>query len=687
MDPVYPRTQKIASDYQVIRHRQHIGLQQLTALSASVSTILGPNKSFKFIVGQNDDEAVLACSAFRLLENMDLTCATGQLLNEAVQSHQKVYKTGSSTFMFMVGAWSSAVLECLHQGIHISLIVPVISGGLELCIEACKARALSIQDICRRISWRTRTTDFPDDHLNSVRNDAFTHCKKSQTVLKSVSPVVVSSQKSALAESEVTLHEEQLKLNSPLSTNLKSNKSLHNCLKLKHSRHFSVKNLEEPMLCRGSPNFVPDSMCSSMFFTYLAQSLCHGCSHAMRLVIDACRLQLKLARMKEPTSGAVIAFDVSKLETFVYPGLSENYSCVTSGFISWVLADQYDLAKSFHGQYLRVVFINGDATEKYRHVGLNNTLNVKYITDCLEMNTEESWDCRTLAALLKLKVNLILIQGITSTRFVETCVKHRILVVQKVKHEVFEDLAEATGGIPVFYFSQLDESCVGNGVTVTLWKTILNKESSALKITTSSTMLVTAFITSPAICKLQMLEDQFWTCAHRLNHALKEETVFLGAGDAEMFCIMYLESLVEEDPARLYKTVHKHMTTANLVSMSEDAMQYTRLILQLMANGWRDYISTVYYNSGLCTTKLKALTAISEYLRKKEKNVSLFSHFTPNVLGCDNDGKPTCENTGNTEVYDNVTVKLEAWQGALDLVMLVLQTDAEIVTGYVETDS
>ncbi|KAL4641887.1 Bardet-Biedl syndrome 12 protein [Arapaima gigas] len=32
-------------------------------------------------------------------------------------------------------------------------------------------------------------------------------------------------------------------------------------------------------------------------------------------------------------------------------------------------------------------------------------------------------------------------------------------------------------------------------------------------------------------------------------------------------------------------------------------------------------------------------------------------------------------------VYDNVTVKFEAWRRAMDLVLMVLQTDMEIITG------
>jgi Bardet-Biedl syndrome 12 protein len=37
-------------------------------------------------------------------------------------------------------------------------------------------------------------------------------------------------------------------------------------------------------------------------------------------------------------------------------------------------------------------------------------------------------------------------------------------------------------------------------------------------------------------------------------------------------------------------------------------------------------------------------------------------------------------------VYDNLSVKVEAWRRAMDLVLLVLQTDAEVITG-VDPDS
>ncbi len=46
--------------------------------------------------------------------------------------------------------------------------------------------------------------------------------------------------------------------------------------------------------------------------------------------------------------------------------------------------------------------------------------------------------------------------------------------------------------------------------------------------------------------------------------------------------------------------------------------------------------------------------------------------------------KPCPWDTDGAGVYDNMTVKSEAWRRALDLVFLVLQSDTEIITGVSE---
>ncbi|KTG38624.1 hypothetical protein cypCar_00029967 [Cyprinus carpio] len=45
------------------------------------------------------------------------------------------------------------------------------------------------------------------------------------------------------------------------------------------------------------------------------------------------------------------------------------------------------------------------------------------------------------------------------------------------------------------------------------------------------------------------------------------------------------------------------------------------------------------------------------------------------------EGEAISGDTDGAGVYDNLTVKSEAWRRALDLVFLVLQSDTEIITG------
>lgn len=114
-------------DCRVINKRRHTGLQQLSSFAKTGRTFLGPVKSSKFIVDEECHESVLISSTVRLLESLDLTSAVGQLLSEAIQAQNNTYRTGTSTLLFLVGAWSSAAEECLHLGVPISLIVSVMS--------------------------------------------------------------------------------------------------------------------------------------------------------------------------------------------------------------------------------------------------------------------------------------------------------------------------------------------------------------------------------------------------------------------------------------------------------------------------------------------------------------------------------------------------------------------------------
>lgn len=131
----------------VINRRRHVGLQQLLSFAQTGRSFLGPVKATKFITDAECHESVLISSTVRLLEGLDLTCAVGHLLNEAVQAQNNTYKIGTSTLLFLVGAWSRAVEDCLHLGIPTTVIVSVMSEGLNSCIEAVVSLQVPIHNV------------------------------------------------------------------------------------------------------------------------------------------------------------------------------------------------------------------------------------------------------------------------------------------------------------------------------------------------------------------------------------------------------------------------------------------------------------------------------------------------------------------------------------------------------------
>ncbi|XP_036407691.1 Bardet-Biedl syndrome 12 protein [Megalops cyprinoides] len=633
----------------VISRGRHIGLQQLEVLAAATNAFLGPNKRYKFVEDQQGGESSLVCSSLRLLEQLDLSCAVGQLLCETVQAHHRAFHTGTGCLLFLAGVWSSAALECLHKGIPVPHIVSAMSEGLEACLETCRSSCSPVRDdLCTSGSGEGEKGRGLNDTARAVSpklgfGDSLHPGTRKPADISSLSYSfdvnAPGARSSGCKEGQTTLTHR-----------------VQDSQKLKHSRHFCLNERT------GAESSAPASLrrsgdSGSVNVIGLARALSHGCVEAMQLVIEASRVQTEA-----PQKGGVCrVFDVNKLVTCVMPGLSEGHACVLRGFVSLISVEQASIAKRFKDQNLNVIIISGDLSEQYRHLGFNRPSNVRFVTgnlDKLGFSKENEWVDEVSAALLRLKVNVLLVNGVVTEKLMERCVRHGLLVVERVKHNVLRDFAETTGAVPVTYAAQLNEQCVGGGVRVVVWGDHSRHgkaDLTAVNVQADGTTLATAVITGCVFAKLQALEDRFWGCAHRLHHALKDGKVLPGAGVTEILCIRRLHRLAKEDRGGT--------RGEDAVSAPGTTNPYRGTVLQHMSDGWVEYIATLMWNSGTCSSKLEARTIINQSLEQ---------------LG---------DMEEATRVYDNVTVKLEAWRRALDLVFLVLLTDTEITTGFNSQDT
>ncbi|XP_060005288.1 Bardet-Biedl syndrome 12 protein-like [Lagenorhynchus albirostris] len=695
----------------VINKRRHVGLQQLSSFAETGRTFLGPVKSPKFIIGEECHESVLISSTVRLLESLDLTSAVGQLLREAVQAQNNTYRTGTSTLLFLVGAWSSAAEECLHLGVPISLIVSVMSEGLNSCIEEVVSLQVPVHNVFDRM---VNTKTFSGPETFSVGVCPFLHIPsgtgliQKERDLKDVasqslaiyslsgrpvkSPQLFRSQDKVEADENTSQTPQTLK--NSLLADTRCRKSV-----LTHSRHFSRTGNNQWI---SKPDGVLEQLSAATPKTYrcddlveLEAGLSHGGHSSMKLVDEAVRLQYQNAGMQQGSCTVPFLFDISRIFTCCLPGFPETFSCVCPGYITVVSISSAALIKELQNQPIRVVLVEGDLTENYRHLGFNKSASIKTVSESLKFQqdgSEELWTDHVLQVLIKFNVNLVLAQGNVSERLIEKCTDSKRLVIGSMNGNVMQAFAEASGAAQVTYITQVNENCVGSGVCVTTWRSIpfdaadeINRMAIMLK--TEGINLVTVVLTSPVTAQVQTKEDTFWTCAYRLYHALKEQKVFLGGGAVEFLCLSHLQILAEQSVNKGNQGCSGwlHNTSSWLAS---SVPQYRPTVLKLLANGWRRYLSTLLCNTASYSSEFEAGTFIQHHLQNATDSGSP-SSYVLNEYSKLNSGILNSDISDKLEqiprVYDVVTPKTEAWRRALDLVLLVLQTDSEIITGLEQT--
>ncbi|XP_062857214.1 Bardet-Biedl syndrome 12 protein [Trichomycterus rosablanca] len=620
-----------------INQGRHIGLQQLEALSAASYSFLGPNKRYKFIQDEADAEAALVRSSYRMLEQLELSVSVAQLLYETTHAHWKVLRTGTNTLTFLTCVWSRVALECLHRGIAIPYIVAGMSKGLDLCVEACRQRAVSVEIVCKAVKQNLELS-----RGNGMKEDT-----------------------GAPQDGVQTMNNEHL---------------LKHRLKLKHSRHFNSKD-ETKVFGTQKEERLKD-----FDIAHLAEAVSHGCELSFNLVIEASKIQSKQSKADQSEGQHKTILHVDHLVTCSLAGIPEEHSCVHRGYVVLLSSEQALLLKSLSERMLKISLVNGDLSERHRHVGFNRPKNVTFYSDqpnLTGISREQEWmDC-ALKILLKLKIDIVLISGTVTQQLKDHCFTQHILVIEHIRLPILTDFARTTGALPVSYVTQLNERCVGTGVRVNTLREYYDNgktQSTVVNVVAEGTALVTALITSSVHAKLQSLEDQFWSCAYRVHHALKEGKLLPGAGATELLCIHQLQ---------------KHMD----IIQTQTVKPYEQVVLQLMTETWMDYISTLMVNAGQVEAKAQAWTRIAQSLKDWEsKGSRTESPETPlKMMNCSEVTQKEISGGSDVEsmvekesvtvgVYDNMTVKFEAWRRALDLVLLVLLTDTEIITGVNNTD-
>ncbi|NWY25455.1 BBS12 protein, partial [Pheucticus melanocephalus] len=686
-----------------VNARRHIGLQQLSALASTGRTFLGPVKSHKFIVDEITKQSTLICSAVRLLESLDLTSAVGQLLNESIQAQNKEFQTGMSTLLFLAGAWSSAVVECLQQNVPVPAIVSVMSEGLNSCCERVQCLQIPIHDVKKELcSSRVRPKAF-ESRTGQAGHDALTNSwdllcfQREISATEEVIPInscshqgddcnfnkLLVSPLAGFGSVASVVKAVGDKSSSVLSG---SGVTASSCVtrKLTHSRHFSTHgkgcSASQQGNFQGHLSGLPADVCGCCGLGHLAVALSHGNQTSVKLLQSIAAYQQERA---ERSGNSQI--NIAEIVTCCVLGLPESYSCVSPGFVTLVSPEQATVIKRFADKALRVLLMDGDLTEEYRHLGFNRPPNVRTTLEHPSPQggrAGDPWLSRMLDILMSFEVNLVLVKGNVCKNLMERCMASRILVIGCVARDVLCAFGAATGAQAVTYLSQLNASSVGNGAWAELWKSSDGRavdlgELLPARISAGGIPLLTAVLTTALPCKAQLLEDQFWTLLYRLHHALKDGKVFPGGGAVELLCLSHIQALAEQPGRPGNDRVVRELPGPWLA-------EYKPIVLQALASGWRRYLSVLLWNTARASSELGAGASVDHHLRKAAACGSPSAYILEEFRrgGVLRSGsEPFPDQVTDLKVCDNVAAKTEAWRRALDLVLLVLQTDAEIITG------
>ncbi|CAN2388861.1 chaperone-mediated protein complex assembly [Pristimantis euphronides] len=636
----------------------HLGLIELFNISSSVKTFLGPRKSYKFIYDQDTQESTLTCSSFRLLESLDLFSAVGQLFNETIQAHHKAYKTGTTTLFFLVGVWSKAVLECLQHGVPVSLIVSVMLESLNSCIDSVEALHIPLYNILVTKQNSSHGTSLADGNSGSVSYNE-NHC--------------FSSSRGGNFGFEFAGHIpktiKHIQMTPPSKGNLNSNRCQMS--KLSHSRHFSIPKVN---------SFPNPSQTSSHSLEDLTKSLSHGNWEVMELVETAATLLFENA---DEISATKDVFQASCLNICFLRGLSAVNSSAALGYVTLVRPEYASVVRKFEGRPLKVLLLDGELTEKYRHLGFNRARNLQSVSDFAvhERTAEDLWISTACQKIIQAGIDLILVRGDACPQLIMHCIHRNILIITHAKPNVLQAFSDCTGAEPLAYLTQVSHHSIGCEVYARIcseWSSELS-QTIAVSLQAPKLNLVTIVLNCRVMPKMQVIEDQFWACTYKLHNALLDQKVFPGGGAVELFCLSHLRKLEE----RSARSVHRGPPFCMSSWLSTSAVHYRSFIYKCFDQGWMKYLSTLLVNTCEYSSELEAMTLIQNELHNigacSSPSSYVFNEYSRNVVLIDDREHPV-EHRQLT-VYDNVIPKVEAWRSALHLVLTVLQTDAEIITG------
>ncbi|OQR98086.1 hypothetical protein ACHHYP_09156 [Achlya hypogyna] len=124
-------------------------LPALAALATTSTTLLGPHRSLKHIVG--GDTSTLSSHIAVVLQNIANESPTMALLQKTVATHDSAHGTGCTLLVNLVRAFADAALELQARGVNVAEITKGFQGALVTVLATCDRMQIDVDEWIREV--------------------------------------------------------------------------------------------------------------------------------------------------------------------------------------------------------------------------------------------------------------------------------------------------------------------------------------------------------------------------------------------------------------------------------------------------------------------------------------------------------------------------------------------------------
>ncbi|CAH1787967.1 unnamed protein product [Owenia fusiformis] len=393
----------------------------------------------------------------------------------------------------------------------------------------------------------------------------------------------------------------------------------------------------------------------------LGKALKHGEPEVIDLAIEAIK---KLSNHQQTIS----IIDTNQFHTMCMAG-PEEMSCVVEGIvIATELSSLHHFQKATHN----AIFVNGDLSDTYHHIGYKKAVTVHIATTGLaSRSSSEKWFDQAVGMLRKFQIGLIICKGRISSELKDWCISEKIIPIESAPMSALQALAVGVQAQLLTYIDECTKVNIGSGIGIQPWQLDSGigiqpwqldsgigiqpwqldsgiMDNCYIKLSLHRSMVQTIVICHPVASVRYIREEQFWHTLYHLKHDIGSGKLLQGAGATELHCSDILET---------------HHSSKDCV-----AGKYHRVrseVYKAVAGAFRRYVAIIEHNNP--KSQLPCHTP-------SHNIISLGTESTHN-------SNTSMRISDQGLIFDDFDGKIESWRSAIDVVCTLLQTQVHISTG------